>query len=120
MNNFVIGKTEVQYKHMKIKELEHRRAEDRICRLQQIVLEAANDWPDQIKTTEDFVSCIEQKIGSIANKANMELWVTHADVGSEAWYIESLGTLLELYSLFCSRLPVKDIFGILDNPTGNG
>lgn len=120
MNNFVIEKTEVQHKRMNIKELEHRSAVDRIGRLQQIVLEAANDWPDQIKTTEDFIAGIEQKIGSIANKANIELWVTHADVGSEAWYIESLGSLLELYLLFDSHLPVKDIFCMLDNPTGNG
>lgn len=94
-------------------------AEDSIHHLQQIVLEAANDWPDQIHTTEDFVAVIEQKIGSIANKENIQLWMSQADILCEAWYMESLESLLAIYTLFDYRLPVKDIFCMLDNYPNN-
>lgn len=73
------------------------------------MLQSINDWPITILTTEDYISEIERKISSTADKDNIEKWINNVDVLSEAWYIESLGHLLEIYEYFDNDLSINDI-----------
>jgi hypothetical protein len=72
-----------------------------------IFLKAANDWPDETPTLEEYISQVKEAVGSEPTGNSMKEY--NPDLNHEAWKAESVAELLELYKYYNKDTSLKNI-----------
>ena len=65
----------------------------------EILLAAINDWPSPVENLNDFKNQVSKTLGGPVTKEKIEACVDNLNVVSDAWKIESLTQLLDIFSL---------------------
>jgi hypothetical protein len=65
----------------------------------EILLAAINDWPSPVENLNDFKSQVSKTLGGSVTKEKIEACVANLNVVSDAWKIESLTQLLDIFNL---------------------
>lgn len=65
----------------------------------EILLAAINDWPTPVENLNDFKNQVSKTLGGPVTKEKIEVCVDNLIVVSDAWKIESLTQLLDIFSL---------------------
>lgn len=74
-----------------------------------ILLTSINDWPQSIKTLEDFETQISNLVGNRANMINLKGFLSKIDFAKYAWEAESISQLLDVYNYYGSEKYLKEI-----------
>lgn len=74
-----------------------------------ILLLAINDWPDKIVDLLQYEQLIYSLIGKDVDRKNLEEFISNADLSRDAWVIESLCQLLEIYKYHYEQRSLQEI-----------
>ncbi len=64
------------------------------------LINSVRDWPDSLNTIEEFNLQVESFILNKVTKKNIEEKISKIDLLKNAWYVESLTQLIEVFDLF--------------------
>jgi hypothetical protein len=95
-----------------IDDMENELSSGRHANMQPIIgifIGALNDWPVEILSIEDYLAQLELFIQTTATKETLEAALTTLNFKTEAWKVESITQLLELYLYYDAQLSVQAI-----------
>ena len=80
-----------------------------------ILIESIHDWRVEIYNLDQFYEELYNKLGSRLTKQGIEEHLISSDYLKNAWEVESISGLLELYNYFDHLTSIKEIFESFKN-----
>jgi hypothetical protein len=93
--------------------LERRELNDRLLKIIGHLVAAANDWPSPVLSIEQLENEISIHIKRTITKRGITDFLHHADPLSNAWQLESLAEILEVFDYFDDGSTLDDIIKAL-------
>jgi len=84
-----------------------------------IFLAAVNDWPDLILNFEDYELEIEKYLNCKTTKDFIMSSLERIDISKDAWRLESLSEILEVFKFYTDGISLKEIIEELKNKLCN-
>ncbi|WP_333662217.1 hypothetical protein [Chishuiella changwenlii] len=80
-----------------------------------VIIKSINDWPTPIVYLSDFNEILFSLIKDDANQNTLNNYISSLDISKNAWIIESLTQLLEMYDYYNSEETIHSIFKDIEN-----
>jgi len=94
--------------------LESEELSDQKRRTIELLIEAMNDWPEDVIFLEEFLEAVEKRTGGVIHLSNTEKVLKKITLPNEAWIGESLTSIKEII-LLNDKLDLRQIIGALWN-----
>ncbi|MFA5670473.1 MAG: hypothetical protein WC967_14635 [Balneolaceae bacterium] len=75
-----------------------------------ILVQAINDWPNNVESLEEFEKDLVMLTKRPLTKKRIESALSNLTYQNDAWKIESLTQLLELFTYYGAELTLNEIF----------
>ncbi|MYM27961.1 hypothetical protein GTP58_06465 [Duganella sp. CY15W] len=80
-----------------------------------ILLQAVNDWPTNIESTEQFLQQLGMAVDGELNEANIRARLSTIEFSTEAWLAESLEELTEIFAFFPQGTSIISIISSIED-----
>ena len=74
-----------------------------------IFLDANNDWPIKVMSVEEYKNSVQHFIKAIPDEATIKQALKSIDILYNAWKVESLSTLLEVFKFYPQGISLVEI-----------
>jgi hypothetical protein len=84
--------------------------DNKILAIVELLLCSINDWPNEIKSLNDFEKEIEKFVKGKVNYYNVKEALNNINYSNDAWYAESLSQILDIFPYFRENVTLTEIF----------
>jgi hypothetical protein len=88
----------------------NKRTEDII----NILINSANDWPNEVLKIDEYIAEIEAFIHEPATKVSLEDALLKMDLLNNSWKAESITQVLEIYHFYDENLSLREIINAFE------
>lgn len=85
-----------------------------------IFLAAINDWPAEVKSIEEFIAILKNELREELNEVNLKTYLNELKISTNAWKVESISELLDLYLYFYKNESLNVILNRLQHAISDG
>jgi len=78
-----------------------------------LLLQSVNDWRDEVHDLDEFYAVLLSELGNKPTRENIEHYLSRVNHLSKSWEVESLTSLIELFTHFKDESDLYNIFQMI-------